>query len=65
MLNGELAQNPYWVAAWVAAFAGLAGLLAPDRSLRCSRRLPACQHNITIFTVCFQQNVFDGRSRPP
>lgn len=42
MLNGGLAQNPYWVAAWVAAFAGLAGLLAPDRSLRCAARARCC-----------------------
>ncbi len=34
MLNGSLANNPYWVCAWVAAFSWLAGLLANDRSLR-------------------------------
>lgn len=40
MLNGSLAQNPYWVTAWVAGFGGLAALLAPDRSLRCVRVQP-------------------------
>lgn len=35
MLNGSLAQSPYWVCAWVAAGSGAAGLLAPDRTLRC------------------------------
>lgn len=34
MLNGELANNPYWAVAWLAAFSALAGLLAPDRTLR-------------------------------
>ena len=34
MLNGTLAQSPYWVCAWTAAGSWLAGLLAPDRTLR-------------------------------
>lgn len=34
MLNGPLAQSPYWVCAWTAAGSWMAGLLAPDRTLR-------------------------------
>lgn len=34
MLNGALANNPYWLLAWAALGSGLGGLLAPDRSLR-------------------------------
>lgn len=42
MLNGTLANNPYWVCAFVAAGSGLAGLLAPDRTLRCAVSFLAC-----------------------
>jgi hypothetical protein len=34
MLDGGLANNPYWVCAWIAVGNGVGGLLAPERSLR-------------------------------
>ncbi|EFN52423.1 hypothetical protein CHLNCDRAFT_138922 [Chlorella variabilis] len=48
MLNGDLANNPYWVCAWVAAFSWLAGLLAPDKSLRYALFLAVFTFNAVV-----------------
>lgn len=48
MLNGSLANNPYWVVSWVVAFSWLCGLLSPDRSLRYSLFLTVFSFNAVI-----------------
>lgn len=52
MLNGTLAQSAVWVCAWTAAGSWLAGLLAPDRTLRYSLFLAVFTFNGVILCQC-------------
>ena len=48
MLNGSLAQNPYWIAGMLVLFNALLGLLSPIKSLRYSLFLCAFTYNAVM-----------------